>query len=309
MARRVQILHPVPLVLMLQRDAIVPIIRNPDPVHHGPVDRKHVRRLLLVPVAERRPPVGVLDVGELTAGVRVEVRHEGEGVVVDDLGRVAVGEGFEGGFEGGVGGADDGAQGVPFRGGVDAEPVGPEGREVLRVEVGHEDVGGAGVEQRGDEVGDLGGDVAGEFVVEGRGVEAEGPVVRGVHVVGADPQEMEGVLVHAPLDVVVDLDLGARGPPARCAELAVIEPRPVREAGAEVGLLHGVVDGGAEVASSPRVPEGEVLVHGHAEEVGEIGNRDRSVGPSFGAVDLVPVNYICRIVGCDIVGVTAVPVI
>ena len=307
MARRVHILHPIPLILMLERDAVVPIPRDPDPVHHRAVDRPHGRRLLGVPVAEGGEPVRVPDVGERAARVRVQVRHEGEGVVADDP--VGVGQGRESGLEGGVGGGDGGAQGVPLRRGVDAEEVGPERGVVFGVEVGHEDVRRPGVEQGGDEVGDLGGDVAGERVVEGRVVDAEGAFVGRVHVVGADPQEMQRVFVDAAVDVVVYLDFGTRGSPAGFTEFAVIEPRPVRETGAEVGLLHRIVDGCAETAPSPSTPESEVLIHRHAEEVGEIGDGDGSVGPGAGAVDGVPVDHVCRTPSCDIVGVAAVPVI
>ena len=303
MARRVQILHPVPLILMLQRDAIIPIIRDLHPIHHRPVDRPHVRRLVLIPVAERREAVRVLEVRERAPRVRVQVRHEAEGVVVNDSARGVLGQGLERGGEGGVGGRDDGAEGVPLCRGVDAEKAGPQRREVLRVEVGDEDVGRAGAEQGRHQVGDLGRDVAGERVVEGGRVDAEGPPVGGVHVVGADPQKVEGVSVDAASDVVVDLHFGARGAPAGFAELAVAEPRPGLETCAEVGLLHRVVDGCAEVAPSPRMPEGEILVHRHTEEVGEIGNGDRSVGPGFGAVDRVSVNDVRRTPGCDVVGV------
>ncbi len=151
MARRVQILHPEPLILMAQLDAVIPIIRNLHPVHRRPVDRPHIRRLLAVPVAERRPPVCVSDVGEGGPGVRVEGGEEGEGVVEDDSVAVLwVREGGEGGSEGVVGGGDGGAEGGLLGWGCDAEEVGPEGREVFGVEVGDEDVGSSGVEEGGD---------------------------------------------------------------------------------------------------------------------------------------------------------------
>lgn len=305
---RVQKLHPKPLVLMLQRDAIIPIIRNLHAVDDGPIDRKDKLRLHCIAIAERREAIHVFDIREQAAGVGVEVRHECEGVVVDDFIR-GVRQSFEGGFEGGVCGVDDGAEGVPLRGGVDAEPVGPERCEVLGVQVCDEDIRGSCVEQGGYQVGDLGGYVAGEFVVEGWSVDAEGSMIGRIHVVGTDPQEMEGVFVDAAFDVVVDLHFATWGTPARFAELAGVKPWPVREACAEVGLLHRVVDGCAEMTPSPSMPESEILVHRHAEEVGKIGHGYRAIGPGAEAVDLVSVNHVCRSFRCDIVGVAAVPVI
>lgn len=307
MARRVQILHPVPLGPVPQPEAVVPVGRDLAPVHHGAVDGEHERRLLLVAVAEGRPAVRVPDVGEGVAGVRVQVRHEGVGVVVNDP--VGVGDRLEGGGERGVGGLDDGAEGVQFGGGVDGEPVGPEGRVVLVVEVRDEDVGRAGVEEGADEARDLGGDVGGEGGVEGGVVDGEGAPPGGVHVVGAEPHGVESIFVDAASDVVVDLHPSAGGPPAGFAEFAVVEPGSVGETGAEVGLLHRVVDGCAEMASSPSVPESEVLSHGDPEEVGEKGHGNRPVGPGAGAVNRVSVNHVCRIIGCDIVGDATVAVI
>ena len=127
MRRRVEILHPEPLIAMLKRNAIIPILRDPHPIDLGIVDRQHELRLLQIPVAERRPPVRVLDVGEQIARVVVEVRHEGVGVVVDDFVGVLGRQGFERGFEGRVGGRDGGAEGVPLRGGVFAQVGGPDG--------------------------------------------------------------------------------------------------------------------------------------------------------------------------------------
>lgn len=51
------------------------------------------------------------------------------------------------------------------------------------------------------------------------------------------------------------------------------------------------------------------MVHRYTKEVGEIGDCHRAVGPGASAVDGVSVNYVCLIVGCDVVGVAAVPVI
>ena len=121
MARRVQILHPEPLILMSQRDAVIPIIRNPDLIHHGAVDRSHVGRFFFVAVAKGREAVCVFDVWKGGARVvGVEGGHEGKGVVVDYFFRVRGGEGFEGSFESVVCRRDDDAEGGPLRGGVDA---------------------------------------------------------------------------------------------------------------------------------------------------------------------------------------------
>ena len=89
----------------------------------------------------------------------------------------------------------------------------------------------------------------------------------------------------------------------------MVEPGPVSETGAEVGLLHCVVDGCAKTTPSPSMAEGEVLGHGDTKEVSEVGNGDWAVGPGFEGVDCVPVNHVCWSVGCDIVFVTAVAVI
>ena len=132
---------------MLQLEAIRPIVHDLDPVHRRLVDRKHERRLVRIPVAESREAVRVFDVGERAAGVRVQVRHESESVVVDYP--LCIRYGFQGSFESGVRGVDDIAHGVPFGGGVDAEVAGPERREVLWVEVGHEHIGCSGVEECG----------------------------------------------------------------------------------------------------------------------------------------------------------------
>ena len=63
------------------------------------------------------------------------------------------------------------------------------------------------------------------------------------------------------------------------------------------------------MAPSPSMPEGQILGHRYTKKVGKIGDCHRAVGPGAGAVDRVSVNHICRIVGSDIVGVAAVPVI
>lgn len=311
-ARRIAILHPIPLIPMLQREAVIPIVRDLDAVDHGPVDRQHVLRLLLIPIAERRPAVRVPDIRKrVVPGVVVQVRQEGVGVVVDYL--IGAGERLERGFECGVGARDGGAERGPFGCRVHGEEVGEEGREVGRVEVRDEDVGGAGGEEGGDEVRDLGGDVGREVGVERRVVDgdvpAPDPLVRDRDVVVADPEEVQRVLVDAAADIVGDLDLGARRAPAGRAELALVEPGPVGEAGAEVGLRHRVVDGGAEVGAAPGVAEGEVLVHGHAEEVGEVGYGDGAVGPGAEAVYCVSGCNVCWRPGCDIVRDAAVAVV
>ena len=170
---------------MFQRDAIVPIVPNLHPVHLGPVDRAYIRRFLRVPVAERRPPVRIFDIRERVPGIRIQIRHESERVVVNHS--VCIREGLERCFERGVCRPDDGSQRVPLRGRGDAEEVGPERHEVFGVEVSDEDVGRAGGQERGDQRGDLGRNVGGELRVFDRVGHAERAEVAGVHVVGADP--------------------------------------------------------------------------------------------------------------------------
>ena len=162
--------------------------------------------------------------------------------MVDYFSRVRGGEGCEGGFEGGVGGGDGGAEGGEVGGVGEGEEVGPERGEVFGVEVRDQDVGGSRVEEAADETGDLGRDVLGEVGVAGRVVvRGDGAVVRGVHVVGADPEGVQRVLVDAAGDVVCDLDLGARGAPAWGGEFAVGEPGAVVDGGAEVCFLESAL--------------------------------------------------------------------
>ena len=74
-------------------------------------------------------------------------------------------------------------------------------------------------------------------------------------------------------------------------------------------MLHRIINGGAKISAAPGVSEGEILVHGDAEEVGEVGDGDGPVGPGAGAVDGVAFNHVRGVVRGNIVRVAAVSVV
>lgn len=173
MRRRLNIVHPVELLRPLPR------------VRSGNACTPHLVRVARVTVTIRRQ--------RLRQSVAVlighDIHHESEDVVVDEL--AAVRGLRETGFDGGVGVLDHLAPGVDAAA-VGAEVLSRDGRFVLGVDVGDEDVGSACIDEEFGVVHDALRDVVGEVGVVGV-AEPEGIGVL-AQVVLAGPDELHGLL-------------------------------------------------------------------------------------------------------------------
>lgn len=104
MTRRIQILHPIPLILFTLRHTHIPIILQPR--------RHHRRRPIRITITKRRISIRILLVREFGAGIRIQIRHEGVGIVVEYL----VSELLQFGRQSEIGFVYGGAESGPFGG-------------------------------------------------------------------------------------------------------------------------------------------------------------------------------------------------
>lgn len=144
--RYIQILHPKPLILLMlihTDPPIVLILLIDRPRCNSRLD---VAGLIGIAIAESRQAVGVLRVRDAVArGVVPDGCEEGVCVVIDDF--VAVGHAREGGFDGVVGGGDEVSEGILIGLRFQSVVFGYHWCELFRVDVGNEDVRGAGIEE------------------------------------------------------------------------------------------------------------------------------------------------------------------
>ena len=273
MPRRIEILHPVELVAVALRTVRETL--NPG---HG------INESPVADVCARRHLVDAVCTCSLSRVVRIH--QERKRIVVRDLLAARLRQRREVRLEVVVDGGDNLAVGVD-EGGVVGEVALHDGGDVAVVNVGDENVLGAGVDEGlrllGDELGEVFGELDVHAVVGaplGKGVEVGG-AVPGNDVVVADPEEVKrladgALVVVAAGGVVLDL-VGCGG-------------------GRGHGLSEGVVDGSAEVLAAGGVTEGVVVEDRDLEIVGEDLGGDDAVGPGLVAVDRL------RVAGDVVVG-------